>query len=465
MPGRLIERFVGTVPSGRLAVVRVLTIAYALVWITVRTGYWRDLADLPGAQWKPVAFADAIGPLGPTAVTLIAVATFAAGAVAITGRAWRLSAPVLAVGFLVLTTLGASWGAILHTEHLVALHLLVLAAGPAGRTGSETVGWSLRVMSAVTVTTYFVSGLAKFRFGGGLAWLDGDRLLRLVAHDNLRKRLLGDRYSPFAEYVVGHPWLFQVAAVTTIVVELGAPLALFAPRRVRYAWVGMAWSFHVGVLALMAIFFPYPISGVAYASMLPVERLSARWPAWRASANRLSVPGAVAGAGPVIGRERGDDLVGDALRIVERDERLGAGNLDNGRVGKDLGQAMGEAREEEPVGGAPHEQHRLGESAEAVRHAEQFLGVDGAQEAGGVGPYRPVGAARLDPAPGDAGVERPGDQRTEPEGRVADRPDAGRADERLDASGPLADLEEQLEAAGRELVERVAVGEDDTADS
>lgn len=278
MPRRLIDRLVASAPAGRLAAVRALTIAYALVWIVVRTGFWRDLADLPRAQWKPVAFAEAIGPIGPTAVTLIAVATFAAGGVAVTGRAWRVSAPMLAAGFVVLTTLGASWGAILHTEQLVALHLIVLAAGPSGRSGSETVGWSLRVMSAVTVTTYFVSGLAKFRFGGGFAWLDGDRLLRLVAHDNVRKRLLGDRYSPIAEYVVGHAWLFQVAAVATVVVEIGAPLALVAGRRVRYAWIGLAWCFHVGVLALMAIFFPYPIVGVAYASMLPVERLAARWP-------------------------------------------------------------------------------------------------------------------------------------------------------------------------------------------
>lgn len=283
MPGRLIDRFVAAAPAGRLAAVRVLTVAYALVWIVVRTGFWRDLARLPRAQWKPVSFAEVVGPLGPTAVTLVTVVTFAAGAVAITGRAWRMSSLVLAAGFLVLTTLGASWGAILHTEQLVALHLVVLATGPTGRGDSATAGWSLRVMSAVTVTTYFVSGLAKLRFGGGAAWLDGDRLLRLVAHDNLRKRLLGDRYSPIAEHVVGHAWLFQIAAVATVVVEIGAPLALVVGRRARYAWIGLAWGFHVGVLALMAILFPYPIVGVAYASMLPVERLTsrlaARWPA------------------------------------------------------------------------------------------------------------------------------------------------------------------------------------------
>ena len=190
--------------------------------------------------------------------------------------AWPLSAPLFAVGFLWLTSFGASWGQILHTEHLVVLHLLVLAASPSGRGASATTGWPLKVMSAVTVATYFVAGVAKLRFGGGLDWLDGDGLLRLVAHDNLRKRLLGDTWSPIAPFAVGHPMIFQLGAWITLVVELGAPLALLG-RRWAYTWVALAWTFHLAVLALMAVLFPYPLVGVAFASMLPVERLLA----WR----------------------------------------------------------------------------------------------------------------------------------------------------------------------------------------
>ena len=149
---------------------------------------------------------------------------------------------MFAVAFLWLTSFGASWGQILHTEHLVALHLLVLAAAPSGRGDSATAGWPLKVMSAVTVATYFVAGVAKLRFGGGLDWLDGDGLLRLVAHDNLRKRLLGDTWSPISPFAVGHPLIFQIGAWLTLVVELGAPLALLG-RRWAYTWVALAWSF------------------------------------------------------------------------------------------------------------------------------------------------------------------------------------------------------------------------------
>ncbi len=265
-------------PSGRLNAVRLLTIGYALVWIAVRTSHWLDLSRLPSERREPVGIVNWIGTQSTTTLIVIVVATVVAGIAALGDVAWPLSAPVFAVGFLWLTSLGASWGQILHTEHLVVLHLLVLAAAPSGRGASATTGWPLKVMSAVTVATYFVAGVAKLRFGGGLDWLDGDGLLRLVAHDNLRKRLLGDAWSPFAPFAVGHPMIFQLGAWITLVVELGAPLALLG-RRWAYTWVALAWTFHLAVLALMAVLFPYPLVGVAFASMLPVERLLAWRPA------------------------------------------------------------------------------------------------------------------------------------------------------------------------------------------
>jgi hypothetical protein len=265
-------------PAGRLNAVRLLTIGYALVWIAVRTSHWLDVARLPVGRWEPVGIVNWFGTQSSAAVTLVVVLTVVAGVAALGNIAWPLSAPLFAVGFLWLTSFGASWGQILHTEHLVVLHVLVLAASPSGRGASATTGWPLKVMSAVTVATYFVAGVAKLRFGGGLDWLAGDGLLRLVAHDNLRKRLLGDTWSPISPFAVGHPMIFQVGAWVTLVVELGAPLALLG-RRWAYTWVGLAWTFHLAVLVLMAVLFPYPLVGVAFASMLPVERLLAWRPA------------------------------------------------------------------------------------------------------------------------------------------------------------------------------------------
>jgi len=57
-----------------------------------------------------------------------------------------------------------------------------------------------------------------------------------------------------------------------LVLELGAPFAALGGR-IPNAWVCGIWSFHVGVIALMAIGFAYPVSGAAFASFFAVEDL------------------------------------------------------------------------------------------------------------------------------------------------------------------------------------------------
>jgi hypothetical protein len=58
--------------------------------------------------------------------------------------------------------------------------------------------------------------------------------------------------------------------------ELAAPVALLGGR-IALIWSFGAWTFHLGVLLLMAIFFPYPLTGVAFASLFPIERAFSRW--------------------------------------------------------------------------------------------------------------------------------------------------------------------------------------------
>jgi hypothetical protein len=153
-------------------------------------------------------------------------------------------------------------------------------------------------MSAITVVSYAVAAVAKLR-NSGWDWVTGDTLRNHVARDNLEKALFGDPYSPLARVVLAHAWLFPPMAWATMVVELGAPLALVL-RRWRVIWVAVAWVFHVGVLVLMAVFFPYQLSGVAYASLFPVERL----PGWvaghltpRRARRDLRSPDSVAASG------------------------------------------------------------------------------------------------------------------------------------------------------------------------
>ncbi len=62
-------------------------------------------------------------------------------------------------------------------------------------------------------------------------------------------------------------------ALGTMIVELGAPLALLRGK-VRTFMVGAMWFFHVAILGVMAIVFIYPLTFVAYASLLRPERLA-----------------------------------------------------------------------------------------------------------------------------------------------------------------------------------------------
>ncbi len=282
---------VAPAPAARLAVLRILVGAYATAWAVVRLPAHLGHADQVADRWHPVGVLAPLGsPPGDVPIALLAVAAPVLGLLFVAG--WRYGAvgPLFAAAMLVLATLDSSWGQVFHTENLVVLHLLILAAAPAadvlavGRRRPPRVdpahpdgryGWPVRLAAVVVVLAYVLAGIAKLRIGG-LDWLDGDTLRHLVANDNLRKALLGDSYSPIGTHLVGQAWLFPPLAVVTLLVELGAVVALWGGRW-RTAWVAAAWLFHVGVLALMAIVFPYQLAGIAFAPFFRVERLADRY--------------------------------------------------------------------------------------------------------------------------------------------------------------------------------------------
>jgi hypothetical protein len=132
-------------------------------------------------------------------------------------------------------------------------------------------GWPIRLMCAVTVAVYVIAGLAKLR-NSGWDWAEGEILRNYIAYDGARKAALGSIHSPLGAWLVQHAWPFPIIGFFTFVIELGAPLAMLGGRW-TYSWVAGIWAFHVGVLTTMAIAFPYPLSGVAFACFLPAERI------------------------------------------------------------------------------------------------------------------------------------------------------------------------------------------------
>lgn len=289
-------------PAARVAVLRVLLGLYGLGVVAVRGhGAW-VLAGADPRLFAPIGvLAHLTRPLDAAWIQGLIVLTLLANAAFLLGWRYRVAGPLYAGLLLVLLTWTNSWGQIQHTDHLFALYVLILAAAPAAdtfsldarggaRRGAPSLepdgryGWPVRLMCWVAVLAYVLAGVAKLRYSG-LAFLDGDVLRIQVAFDNARKLELGSVASPLAPAVLGLPGLFAVLALATLVLELGAPLALLH-RRAAAVWAVGMWGFQVGVLVLMAIVFPFQLSFLAFAPFFPVERLGAFVPA------AVSPPGA-----------------------------------------------------------------------------------------------------------------------------------------------------------------------------
>lgn len=279
-------------PAERLAAVRILVGAFAVAWVGGRIWETYAVARLGGSHWKPIGVTKILGaPLPPDWVLLIAIVTTVALVAFTIGAAYRYTAPIAALGILWTLTYRNSFGMVFHTENLLVLHVIALALSPAAdawsvdsRRGAPPqpeagYGWILKLLALVTALTYVLAGIAKLRIAG-LAWLDGEQLRNQIAVDNLRKALLGDAIAPLATPFLDHPSGFTVFSVMTIVLELSAPVVLLHPRVARL-WALAAWGFHVGVVFLMNIWFPYPLLGLAYLPLLRAERpfawAIARW--------------------------------------------------------------------------------------------------------------------------------------------------------------------------------------------
>ena len=264
----------------RLAVLRVLVGGFAVVHLIVRAPHLRQLARFDAVRFDPVGplgFLDR--PLSPALVDVLLVAAIAVGLAFVAGRAMRAVGPCFAVVLLVLSTYRNSWGQVFHTENLFVLHVLVIGlAAPFIRAErDDDHRWPVDVCALVTVLTYAVAGWAKLRHGGW-AWIDGDALRHQVAYDNVRKAALGDTWSSLGGGLVRFGWVFGPLAIASLAVELLAPLALLN-RRARALWAVAAWLFHVGIVALMAVVFAYPLSGIAFAPLFRLERLAGVVPA------------------------------------------------------------------------------------------------------------------------------------------------------------------------------------------
>lgn len=278
---RIADWWFASAPAERLAALRLLIGGYALLYIAMRLPEFVAVARYGRAQFQPVGVVRVLdAPLPPSAALVIGIITCVLLAGFVAGFKYRVTAPLAAAALLWTITYRNCWGQVFHTENLLVLHVIALALAPAADAwaidkprapAASGYGWPIKLMAALTAATYVLAGVAKLRIAG-VDWLDGELLRNQIAVDNLRKALLGDPVAPLAHPFLDHPGPLVVFSVMTLVIELGAPLAL-AHRRIAYAWALTAWGFHVGVILMMNIWFPYPLLGLAFLPLVPADRI------------------------------------------------------------------------------------------------------------------------------------------------------------------------------------------------
>ncbi|MDX2053567.1 MAG: HTTM domain-containing protein [Polyangiaceae bacterium] len=272
-------------PALRLGYLRLLAGVYSLVYLLIWSPNFLVVSSYPKERFAPVGPVVILSlPLPPLACAVAFALTVILGAAFCLGWRFRWLGPAYAVSLLWTTSYRNSWGMLFHSENLMTLHVLLLSLTPAASslsldarlaqrehpTDHGRYGWGIRALSAVTVAVYLLAGVAKVR-ASGLGWASGEVLQNQVAFDNLRKIELGSWHSPLGAWLA--PWrsVFSPLAGISLFLELAAPLALFGPRVAR-CWALGVWLFHWGILALMAIAFAYPLSGVAFLCFLRPEQ-------------------------------------------------------------------------------------------------------------------------------------------------------------------------------------------------
>ena len=275
-------------PATRLAVFRILCGLFATGYLAARLPVFWSLAGRDPSAFDPVGVLGWLDqPFGPGTVEAIVVTCLVLGACFTAGVAFRVTGPAFAIALLVLTSYRSSFGQVLYFENLMVIHIIIVGISPAAealalarsRATEPTpaphtrYGWPLHVAALVSATAYVVAGIAKLRIGG-LGWATGSTLRNHIAFSATRLGVLGGAPSPLARPVMRAEWLLTLAAIGTLVVELGAPLALW--RRARTTWVAATWVLHAGIAATMFVVFPYPLALVAFAPLFDLERLVRR---------------------------------------------------------------------------------------------------------------------------------------------------------------------------------------------
>ncbi|MBK9170504.1 MAG: hypothetical protein IPM24_24005 [Bryobacterales bacterium] len=279
-------------PSKRIAAIRIAAGLFALWYVAQRYSMFLGVAATEPFYFKPVGAVWWMRePVGTGLFEILMVATLVLNLAFIAGWKHRLTGPAFALLLLVLLSYRNSWTMIYHSDNAMVLQILILGFTRAADAWSVDAwlrslpaaahwryGWPVQLICAVTAASYFLAGWAKLAGDLGWNWVLGDSLRSQVAADAIRKILLGESAPQLAFFLYEHLWIFTAIGIVSMIVELGAPLALLN-RRLGMFWALNAWAMHWGILFIMDITFRYQLAGLIFLAFFPAERLAApfRW--------------------------------------------------------------------------------------------------------------------------------------------------------------------------------------------
>jgi hypothetical protein len=273
-------------PAARLGLVRVAVGGYTLAHYLKNRRMHREVTRTLAALFAPVGPVRALRrPLPPRLADGLSDATLVSALLFTLGVRHRLVGPAHSALLTWTLSYRNSWSMIYHFQNALVAHTVLLGASPAAdgasvdalrRGGAEPApharyGAPLLLMNAASAVAYLLAGVAKVAGPSGWGWARGDALRRQVAVDGIRKELFGGRVSPAAYALYRHRGLFSAMAVTSLGLELIAPLAL-VDRAIGRQWAAAMFGMHWAIRVIMGIPFPYQLCGASFTPWLDLER-------------------------------------------------------------------------------------------------------------------------------------------------------------------------------------------------
>lgn len=260
---------------------------------------FRSWTELPRVFWMPEGFFEmfGIGVLsgpGLEILTLVWVVSLAASCLGL------LTRPAVFLAFccsLYLLGLPHNFGKVDHSDAILILMMGAFAVSRCGDAfsadallrrffatsaerpeASPEYTWPLRLCWVAFTLMFFAAGVAKLRTSG-LQWILSDNMAILLTRHQLTHDPLLDLGPALADIT----WVPTIIAAATVVLEVGAPLALFS-RTLRRVIIPGLLSTQIGIWVLLGVsfrqMFPAYVVWIPYRELARVVSRHAERAAW-----------------------------------------------------------------------------------------------------------------------------------------------------------------------------------------